>query len=95
MLLVNILDPNRQVAPSYLDYAVETKDGRMLNGILAAESAVAITLRGPNGVETVLPRPEVSRLESLGRSLMPDGLEAGLKPGQLADLLEYIVASKE
>jgi putative heme-binding domain-containing protein len=89
-LLVNIVDPNREVAPRYLNYAVETKSGESLSGLIASESPSAITLRGANGTETVVLRPQIARLQPSGQSLMPEGLETGLAPQDFADLLEYL-----
>src|SRR6185503_7467864 len=48
-ILVNVLDPNREVNPQYVDYVVTTRDGRTLTGLLAAENASALTLRRGEG----------------------------------------------
>jgi putative heme-binding domain-containing protein len=90
-LLVAILDPNREVAPNFLGYAIETKDGESLSGVLASENANSVTLRMAGGVESVIARANIASLQSQGRSLMPEGLEEGLKPQDMADLLEFIV----
>jgi putative membrane-bound dehydrogenase-like protein len=37
-LLVNILDPNREVRPDFISYVVETKDGESLVGLVANET---------------------------------------------------------
>ena len=91
-LLVNILDPNREVAPNYLSYLVETKDGESLLGIIASETGASLTLRQTEGKETVVLRSNLMRLQSQGLSAMPEGLEAGLSAQDVADLLEFIVA---
>ncbi|PYJ03152.1 MAG: cytochrome C, partial [Verrucomicrobia bacterium] len=90
-LLVNILDPNREVNSNYISYLVETKDGETLTGILGSESATSLALRQAGGVETPVLRSNIASLQSLGQSLMPEGLEAGLNPQDLADLLEFIL----
>jgi putative heme-binding domain-containing protein len=89
-LLVNILDPNREVAPRYLNYTIETKSGEAFSGVLASESASAITLRGPNGTDTLVLRSQIDRMQPSGQSLMPEGLETGLTPQDMADLVEYL-----
>ncbi len=89
-LLVNILDPNREVAPRYLNYTVETKSGESLSGLMASESPSSITLRGPNETETGVLRSQIARLQASGQSLMPEGLELGLTTQDLADLIEYL-----
>ena len=89
-LLVNILDPNREVAPGYLSHTVETKSGESLSGLIVNESPSSITLRGPNGAETIVMRSQIAGLQASDQSLMPEGLEVGLTPQDMADLLEYI-----
>lgn len=89
-LLVSILDPNREVAPRFLNYLADTTDGDSYSGILAGESPSSVTLHGPNGVETTLLRSQLVRLRASGQSLMPEGLELGLTQQDMADLLEYL-----
>ncbi len=89
-LLVNILDPNREVATQYSAYQVDTKDGENLLGIISTEAATSITVRQAYGIETVVFRSNIKRLKNQGESIMPQGLEEGLKPQDLADLLEFI-----
>jgi putative membrane-bound dehydrogenase-like protein len=89
-MLVNIIDPNREVQPAYLSYLIETKEDESLLGIIANETATTVTLREAFGKETVVPRSNIKKLQSLGQSLMPEGLEVGLTAQSLADLLEYI-----
>jgi putative membrane-bound dehydrogenase-like protein len=91
-LLTNILDPNREVNSTYLSFLIETKDGESVVGIISHESAVAVTLRQANGIETPVFRANILSMQSQGQSLMPEGLEAGLSQQQMADLLEFILA---
>jgi len=94
-ILTNILDPNREVAPNYLSYLVETTDGETSVGLIAGETAGTLTLRQPYGKETVIARSSVVKIESQGLSAMPEGLEAGLAPQDLADLIEFILSAPE
>jgi putative heme-binding domain-containing protein len=92
-LLHSILDPNRDVMPQYLAYVVDTKDRGTLVGLVAAETAAAVTLRQAFGAETVIPRAQIKSMHNQGASLMPEGLEEGLEPQDLADLLEFIATA--
>lgn len=94
-ILVNIVDPNREVAPNYVTYLVETKDGHSHFGMVVNETARSVTLRHAFGMETNLPRSEIVRMQSQGRSMMPEGLEAALNLQDMADLLEFITAGDE
>ncbi len=89
-MLVNILDPNREVRPDYIAYVVETKDGDSFIGIVVNETATTVTIRQAYGKENVINRSNIQKMQSQGQSLMPEGLEAGLKPQDLADLMQYI-----
>ena len=92
-LLTGILDPNREVAPQFASYTIETKDGESIAGIIASESAAAVLLRQANGVEKETARKNIATMQSQGQSLMPEGLEEGLSAQDMADLLEFIVAT--
>ena len=89
-MLINILDPSREVLPQYLAYEVETKDDETLQGVLVDETPTAITLRQTYAKDAVIPRANIASIRSHGRSIMPDELEAGLKPQDMADLLEFV-----
>ena len=91
-LLVSILDPNRAVEPRYVAYVVETKDGRTLSGVLGTETATSITLLQPSVPPIQILRTDITRLQSTGISLMPDGLESGLSEQDVADLIAHIRA---
>jgi putative membrane-bound dehydrogenase-like protein len=89
-LMQEILDPNRNVDSRYVEYVAQTKAGRTFNGLLAAETASSITLRGQEGKEQVLLRADLDEFSSNGKSLMPEGLEKDVKKQDLADLIAYL-----
>jgi putative heme-binding domain-containing protein len=89
-LLTNILDPNREVAPNFMLYAVELKDGRALAGIIAAETETGVTLKGLDGTEQSFARSEIATLKATGSSPMPEGLEATVSPQQMADVIAFL-----
>jgi putative heme-binding domain-containing protein len=89
-LLTNILDPNREVAPNFMLYTVELKDGRALAGIIAAETESGVTLKGADGTEQSFARGEISALKSTGSSPMPEGLEAAISMQQMADVIAFL-----
>src|SRR5204863_9189415 len=83
--LINILDPNREVAPNFVSYTVETKDGRTLDGLITDESAASLTLKRAEGLTEILLRRDIAQLSGSGLSLMPEGLEAAISVEQMAD----------
>ena len=38
-LIMNILDPNREVAPNFISYEIELKDGASISGMIVSETA--------------------------------------------------------
>lgn len=91
-LLVHILDPNREVAANFVNYTVATVDGRVVTGLIAAETANAVTLKRAEGASDVVPRDRIEEIRSSGQSLMPEGLEKGLSPQDFADLIAFLKA---
>lgn len=89
-LLVDILDPNREVDPRYEEYLVVTRSGQVYTGLIAAETAASLTLRRAEQVEETLLRSQIESLQGTGRSLMPEGLEQQLTLQDLTDLLAYL-----
>jgi putative heme-binding domain-containing protein len=90
MLLLSILDPNRAVDNNYFGYTVTTLDGRVLTGIITAETASSITLKQPEGKIEVVLRSDIDELRGSGLSLMPVGLEKNITVDQMADLITFL-----
>jgi putative heme-binding domain-containing protein len=89
-VLVNVLDPNQEVNPQYLNYVTLTTDGRTISGMVAAESAGSVTLRRGEGASEIVLRSDIEQMRSTEVSLMPEGLEQQIDPQGLADLLEFL-----
>ena len=89
-LLVHILDPNREVAPNFVNYNVATVQGRVISGIITEESASAIVVKRSEAATDVIPREQIEQVESTGVSLMPEGLEKGLSVQDFADLIAFV-----
>jgi putative membrane-bound dehydrogenase-like protein len=90
-VLINILDPNREIAPNFVGYTVETKDGRMLDGIITDESVASVTLKRAEGVTEAVFRRDIVTITGSGLSLMPEGLESAITVEQMADLLAFLL----
>ncbi|MBL9209715.1 MAG: c-type cytochrome [Opitutaceae bacterium] len=91
-LVLHILDPNREVAPGYLVYTLELKDGSSLSGMISEESAGSITLRRMGAPAETILRQNLVRVTSSSASLMPEGLEGALSVPDMADLLACLTA---
>jgi putative heme-binding domain-containing protein len=89
-LLTSIVDPNRDVSAAYYVCQIETRDGESFGGLLKTETATTVTLLQPGGVEKTVPRAALTSLRFQSQSLMPEGLEAGMSPQDMADLLAFL-----
>ncbi|MFN7562014.1 MAG: ThuA domain-containing protein, partial [Prosthecobacter sp.] len=87
-LLVHIVDPNREVDPSFWAFNITTKKGEVLVGVITSENNSTVTLATQAGVREIL-KSDIDKRENTRRSLMPEGLDA-LGPDALRDILAYI-----
>jgi hypothetical protein len=58
--------------------------------MLTSETGGSITLVAQEGKTHEIARAEIEKLESSGKSLMPDGIEKDLTPQDLADVISYL-----
>ena len=89
-LLIDILDPSRNVEGNFRIYRVEMKDGRSISGLLASETKTSIELIDSEAKRHQLQRSEIEELQASNKSLMPEGFEKTLKPEDLTNLLEFL-----
>jgi putative membrane-bound dehydrogenase-like protein len=89
-LLIHILDPNRSVEGNYRAYTVTTTDGRVVTGLLAAESKTAIEIVDAEGKRVAIQRDAIDEFAASPNSLMPVGFEKQIKPEGFADLLAFL-----
>ena len=89
-LLYDILDPNAKVEPRFALYVVTTRDGRVFEGLIRAESPQAVVLRMPEGKEQEIDRSDIEHIRATNVSLMPEGIEKEISLQQMADLLEFL-----
>lgn len=89
-VMLNVLDPNREVNPLYVNYIAQLADGRSLTGMIVDETATSVTLRRGAGATDTVPRADLEELVSTGQSIMPEGLEKQLDHQAMADLLAFL-----
>ena len=88
-LLQNIIDPNAIIGKDYQQTFVETKDGRMLSGVLASDDADIVTLKTLAGPAKVS-RVDIKSIEISPNSLMPAGMLNALDEDSVRDLFLYL-----
>ena len=91
-ILQNVIEPNREVNPQYVNYTVLTNDDRIVTGMISNESETSVTLlKGENVSETVA-RTDIAEMKSSKLSLMPEGLESQIDQQGMSDLIAYILS---
>jgi putative heme-binding domain-containing protein len=89
-LLENIADPGAVVTADFRMTVVKLKDGRMLNGFIAARTTRTMTIKSATETHTVQ-RDDIASMEESPQSVMPDGLLETLTPQQRRDLFAYLM----
>ena len=89
-LLENIVDPSAVVSADYRMSIITLKDGRVLGGIIAAQTERTLTVRLLTE-ETTVEKKEIARQEASPVSMMPEGQLLALQPEQVRDLIAYLM----
>jgi putative heme-binding domain-containing protein len=90
VLLDQILEPSKTIDPPYVTHLLETKDGRIITGLLVEKSKEAVVLKDAQAKTVRIPNAEVESLAPQSRSLMPELLLRDLTAQQVADLIEFL-----
>jgi putative membrane-bound dehydrogenase-like protein len=89
-LLENIVDPGAVVTADFRMSVLALKDGRTLNGFIAARTARTLTLKSMTESHTV-ERDDILKIEESTQSVMPEGLLETLTSEQRRDLIAYLM----
>ena len=93
-LLQNIVDPNAVIPNDYRTSEIETKDGRVITGII--QERTGNSLKVATATETVfVPQNNIDSNIQSELSMMPEGLLAPFKDQEIRDLLYYLRQSAQ
>jgi putative heme-binding domain-containing protein len=92
-LLTSTVDPSAFIRPEFVAYLIETKDGRILTGLIVEQSPEAVTLVDAKNEKTVLARAKIETMEPAPQSLMPEKLLDPLDDQEIRDLFSYLQGS--
>ncbi|MEK6249249.1 MAG: PQQ-dependent sugar dehydrogenase, partial [Planctomycetales bacterium] len=82
-LLESLVTPSSMISESFRTCNVELADGRIVSGVLAADTPQRIELRLPDGKLKVLGRDEIEEMTFSRQSAMPDDLVKNLSKTEL------------
>jgi putative membrane-bound dehydrogenase-like protein len=88
-LLENILDPSAVIPNEYKATVLTLQNGRVVTGIVRAETPAALTVATANETLTV-PVNEIEERSSSPTSMMPDDLLKPLSDGEVRALIAYL-----
>jgi putative heme-binding domain-containing protein len=88
-ILHNMVDPNAEIPNDYRTANLETKDDRVITGIVKAQDNQAVTIVTANETLTI-PRAEVQSLRQGEISMMPEGLLQAFSNEEIRDLIAYL-----
>lgn len=89
-LFAAIVDPHRDVAPTYRSYAIVTTSGKIYNGLLVYESPDGTLLQTGADTTVRITGEEFESKHTSRRSIMPTGLLDSADDRELADLYAYL-----
>ncbi len=87
-----ITDPNKNLDPRNEIATVTTTTGQTYRGVMRNEDNFSLQLQALDGSFRFLDKAKVVHIERSGRSLMPDNYASTLTPGEIDDLVAYLVA---
>ncbi len=89
-LFAAIVDPNKEVSPTFQTTRVVTTSGQVYYGLLVYESPEATLLQTAPDTTVRIIGAERSDMQPVRQSLMPTGLLGGTSDQELADLYAYL-----
>lgn len=91
----SILDPSAGISFGFEGWAVETRQGAELFGIIASETADELAIKDQTGIVTRVKKADVTKREPQKSSVMPAGLAQVMTKQELVDLIEYLTTLKK
>ncbi len=91
-VIESLLDPQARIKDGYHLVTVTRRDGSIVSGVLAAESATEISLRDGADRLVTVPASQVASRGVATASLMPPGLTASLRRDEFLDLVKFLSA---
>ena len=91
-LLEAVFFPERKIAPALETTAIDTADGKTINGLVLKESAQAVSLLTPAGTPADVPKAQIKARRKTKGSIMPDALAESIDRAGLRNLAAFLAA---
>lgn len=93
-ILESIIAPSKKIDPKFQLMLLETKKGRVHNGLIEKRTNEQITLRTAHDKRVTIKATNIELLVPQQKSIMPDLLYRDLTAQQLADLLAFLSSAQ-
>lgn len=94
-IATSILYPSAKIASGYESLIVATKDGRVLTGVVKADTTSGLELEDADAKRVRVELDDIEERRAGDVSIMPNGLAEGLQAKDFADLLAYLATLRE
>ncbi len=94
-LITSVLYPSQRISSGYEPVILATADGRVLTGIVKAETTDAIEIEDAEAKRIKVSKADIDARKMSDVSLMPNGLAEGLTATDFADLIAYLETLKD
>ncbi len=87
--------PSKEIAPQFTSWTVVRHDGTLFTGVMLSEAPDGTRQYGtPDGQTITVRDADVDEVRPQPKSIMPDELCDQMTLGELADLIEFLRATK-
>jgi putative heme-binding domain-containing protein len=93
-LLEDVLDPNRNVDPTFKSTVYVMRDGRVLSGLFRRQEGKKIVVADSTGKEIAFDEDQVDEKQASPNSLMPSNVGTAISEAEFFDLLGYLLSQR-
>ena len=94
-LLESIVLPSSTIVRDFEPYNIVTNDGRILAGLIVAQTSDNVTIQQQTGNPITLLRKDIDEMVAGTISIMPNGLDKALTESELADVIAYLMSLRK
>jgi putative heme-binding domain-containing protein len=94
-LLEAVFFPERKIAPALESTAVDTTDGKTIDGLVVKETAQSVSLLTPAGTVTEVQKAQIKARRKTKTSIMPNALAETIDRAGLRNLAAYLAAAPQ
>jgi len=91
-VIEDILDPNRNVDPSFRYSTIILKDNKLITGLQRKTDGQAITFTDTTGKEVTVRADQIKKRIESSNSLMPNNFGEVIPPADFNDLVAYLLS---